>query len=478
MKGKEEQGKLKKNMRPIDVFSLALGAIIGWGCFVLPGNSFLPKAGPLGTALGMLIGAVIIIIIALSYGYLIRKFPVSGGEFVYTKATMGKTNAFICGWGMILAYWSLVPLNATALGLIARYVSVDLFPNFFQAGGALYEVAGWEVYAGEVALASVFIILMAIINIVGIKQAAWMQTAIAMTLVGGIFLVTALVFAQGPEFSNLAPGFPEMTPIGKESNWWVAIFSIVAMAPWAFIGFDCIPQSAEEYNFNHKKSTGIMIIAILLAALMYIAINTVTAVWMPWEDLLAGHHSWPTGFIVKSALGNIGLLFLGIAMFCAVVSGMNAFYIATSRLMYAMAKEGALPRTFAKLTEKSSTPKNAILFVMVLALIAPWFGREVLGWIVDMTSVGAAVVFAYTTASAAILAYRHKHKMQVFVGVLGFLFSIFFLTLLLVPGMPGYLSEQSQVALVAWVVLGIIFYFMRRRTYYKVSDDNETKEIE
>ena len=94
----EKRVKLRKVMSPVDVWGLALGAIIGWGCFVLPGSSFLPKAGPLGTATGMLIGALLIIVIALSYGYMIRKYPVSGGEFVYAKEAFGKRNAFVCGW--------------------------------------------------------------------------------------------------------------------------------------------------------------------------------------------------------------------------------------------------------------------------------------------------------------------------------------------------------------------------------------------
>ena len=256
----ENSGKFKKAMRPIDVWGLALGAIIGWGCFVLPGNAFLPKAGPAGTAAGMMIGALMIIVIALSYGYLIRKFPVSGGEFIYTKEAIGKRNAFVCGWGMILAYWSLIPLNATALALISRY----LFPGIVQQG-LLYQIAGWDVYAGEVVLASAFIIIMAIVNIRGIKQAAWLQTAIALTLVAGIFMVTFLILTQGPDWSNLAPALP------TGQNWWKGVFAIVAMAPWAFIGFDCIPQSAEEYNFNHKKSTRIMVLAISIAALLYIA---------------------------------------------------------------------------------------------------------------------------------------------------------------------------------------------------------------
>ena len=441
-------------MRPIDVWGLALGAIIGWGCFVLPGSAFLPKAGPLGTALGMMIGALLIIVIALSYGYLIRKYPVSGGEFVYTKEAIGKRNAFVCGWGMILAYWSLIPLNATALALISRY----LFPGIVQ-WGLLYQIAGWDVYAGEVILASFFIVAMALLNIRGIKQAAWTQTAIALTLVGCICLVSFLILG-GADWSNFGPGFP------KGTNWWKGVFSIVAMAPWAFIGFDCIPQSAEEYNFSHKKSTSIMITAILFAALLYISICTVTAVGVKsWQELLADQHNWPTGFVVRNVLGLAGLTVLGIAMFCAVVSGMNAFYISTSRLMYAMAKEGSLPQWFEKLSPKYGTPRNAILFTMAASLFAPWFGREILLWIVDMTSVGAAIVFAYTTASAAIIAKRKGDWIQMGTGIMGCIFSLFFLSLLIIPGMPGYLTFQSRVVLLVWIAIGFIFYLKIRKTY-------------
>ena len=452
----ESNGNFKKDMRPIDVWGLALGAIIGWGCFVLPGSAFLPKAGPLGTMAGMLIGALLIIVIALSYGYLIRRYPLSGGEFIYTKEAIGKRNAFVCGWGMILAYWSLIPLNATALALISRY----LFPGIVQ-WGLLYQIAGWDVYAGEVIMASAFIIIMAIINIRGIKQAAWLQTAIALTLVGCICIVTFLVMGMS-DWSNLEPGFPD----GR--RWWKGVFSIVAMAPWAFIGFDCIPQSAEEYNFSHKKSTGIMISAILAAAILYIAVCAMTAVGLkPWQELLADHVNWPTGHVVRNTLGRVGLTVLGIAMFCAVVSGMNAFYISTSRLMYAMANEGSLPKWFAKLSPKYGTPKNGIIFTMCASLFAPWFGREILIWIVDMTSVGAAIVFAYTTASAAIIARKKNDKLQMWIGWIGCIFSLFFLSLLIVPGMPGYLSFQSRVVLLAWIAIGVVFYLIIRKNYVK-----------
>ncbi|MBO5979897.1 MAG: APC family permease [Bacteroidales bacterium] len=452
----EKRVKLRKVMSPVDVWGLALGAIIGWGCFVLPGTTFLPKAGPAGTAMGMLIGALLIIVIAISYGYLIRNYPLSGGEFVYTKEAIGKRNAFVCGWSMILAYWSLIPLNATALALISRY----LFPGIIQQG-FLYQIAGWDVYAGEVVLASVAIIVMALINIRGIKQAAWMQTAIALTLVGCILIITFLVFSVS-DWSNMNPGFPD----GR--RWWRGVFSIVAMAPWAFIGFDCIPQSAEEYNFSHKKSTFIMISAIVVAAILYIAVCAVTAVGVePWQELLERRNNWPTGFVVRNTIGLAGIIVLGIAMFCAVVSGMNAFYISTSRLMYAMANEGSLPKWFGKLSRKYGTPINAIIFTMVMSLFAPWFGREILIWIVDMTSVGAAIVFAYTTASAAIIGKRNGHLKNTVTGIIGCIFSLFFLSLLVIPGMPGYLSFQSRIVLLIWIAIGVAFYFIIRKSYVK-----------
>ncbi len=440
-------------MKPIDVCALALGAIIGWGCFVLPGNAFLPKAGPAGMALGMLIGAGLILVIAFCYGYLLRNFPVSGGEFVYTKIFFGKGHAFICGWAMVLAYWSLIPLNATAIGLISR----NLFPVL--QFGELYEVAGWPVYTGELLTAIFFIVLIGIINIWGMKKAAWTQTFVALVLVGAIVLLAALALGQNPDFRNLTPGFPA----GVQK--WDAVFAIVAMAPWAFIGFDCIPQAAEEYDFKPKFGTLILVIAVVVAALLYMTVNTITAVMMPWQELLDAGHSWPTGYVVATYIGKIGLWILGIAMFCAVFSGMNAFYMATSRLIYAMAKDNALPAWLGHLNKRSS-PNYAIIFIMVLSLLAPWFGREVLGWIVDMTSVGASIVFAYTCAASAMLAKKRRQPFRIALGVLGFLFSIFFIVLLMVPGMPGFLSLPSWTSLGVWTLMGVAFFMVIKKKYY------------
>ena len=104
---------------------------------------------------------------------------------------------------------------------------------------------------------------------------------------------------------------------------------------------------------------------------------------------------------------------------------------------------------------------------MGASLFAPWFGREILIWIVDMTSVGAAIVFAYTTASAAIISKRHGDKGHMWLGFVGCLCSLFFLSLLIIPGMPGYLSFQSRVVLLIWIAVGVLFYLKIRKTYVR-----------
>ena len=113
---KEKETKtLQRQLSPMHVWALAFGCIIGWGSFVNPGKKFLPNSGVAGTAIAMALGAVVMIIIAASYAYMIPKYPRAGGEFTFTKECFGKKTAFVCGWFLIAAYLTNVPMNSTAM---------------------------------------------------------------------------------------------------------------------------------------------------------------------------------------------------------------------------------------------------------------------------------------------------------------------------------------------------------------------------
>lgn len=363
----------------------------------MPGDTLLPKAGPIGAFIGLALGALMIVIISFSYSYLIGKYLVTGGSFIYTDTAFGKTHAFLCGWFIAIAYWALISMNTTA---------------------------------------------------------------VAMGLVGSILVIASVILIGGVEWSNLQPYFaPEKTTLGS-------IFAVTALAPWAYVGFDCIPQASEEYAFSNKKTKVLLISSVSMAALMYMIMNIATAVVEPWQQYIVDNKAWPTGAAVESLIGTFGLILLAIAMLCGIISGLNAFYLSGSRLLYSMAIAEAIPKSFSKLDSKHHVPRTAIIFMMTLAIIAPFFGREVLGWLVDMTSVGAGMGFTYTCASALKIAKREGDKDQVIISAIGLAFATFFMLLLVIPKSPGFLSIQAWGFLLVWFAIGAVFFFLNRKRYY------------
>ena len=287
-----------------------------------------------------------------------------------------------------------------------------------------------------------------------------------MLWLGGLLIITiAALVNPNVSFSNLKPGFyPGNAPMA-------GILAVVAVAPWAFVGFDTIPQAAEEFKFSTKKTKTLMILSILFGAAVYVVLNTVTAATIPngyesWvayiDDMpnLSGLISLPTFHAGFQLLGTAGVIFLGIAVLGAILSGIIGFFMATSRLLYSMSKERVLPGWFGELHEKYKTPAHAILFVLIIALIAPFFGRTALGWIVDMSSIGAAIGYGYTSLAAYKFAKKENNTWIMTTGIIGGIMGVLFIVLLLVP-IPMFncsLRKESYICLIAWILLGSAFY--------------------
>ena len=130
-----------------------------------------------------------------------------------------------------------------------------------------------------------------------------------------------------------------------------------------------------------------------------------------------------------------------------------------------MSKERVLPGWFGKLHAKYRTPANAIVFVLVIALAAPFFGRTALGWIVDMSSIGAAIGYGYTSLAALRFAVKENDKGIMVTGIIGTIMSAVFMVLLLVPipGLNTSLVRESYICLAAWIVTGVLFFFIAKR---------------
>ncbi|WP_181347243.1 APC family permease [Thalassobacillus sp. CUG 92003] len=466
---RRERQKLERSLKPHWVWAIAFGSAIGWGAFVLP-TDWIGQAGPLGVVIGILLGAALMIVIGVSYGFLIDKFPVTGGEFAYAYIGFGRLFAFIAGWFLTLGYLCIVALNASALALLAKF----LFPNFVEQG-YLYTVADYEVYIVQILIASLALIIFAILNIRGASFSGRTQFGFSMVLILGILILgVGAIISEDPSLANLDPVFkPGQTSIAS-------ILTILALAPFAYVGFDNIPQAAEEFKFNSKKAFGLIVWSLVAAGLAYSIMNIIAASVMPWQALLSQTENsvWGTGDAIESYMGRTGVFIIAIAVSMGIFTGLNGFYISSSRLTFAMGRARILPNAFRSLHSKYHTPYVGILFTMAICLIAPWFGREALLWVVDMSSTGVAIAYFFTTATA--YKYFRWSKGETssrietvspgrkLLSLVGLISSLGFLALLLLPFSPASLGIQSYIALALWMILGIIFYLFNKQRYNSI----------
>ncbi len=500
-------GSLQRRLNPMHVWAIAFGCVIGWGSFINPGKKFLTNSGVAGTAIAMILGALVMIIIAFSYAYMVPKYPKAGGEFTFTKNCFGKNMAFVCGWFLTVAYLTNVPMNSTAIGLIVDGLDGDA--NILQWGFS-YEIAGFSIHLGEILLAMLILVLFGYLNIIGVKKAAVVQTILSSLLVICVFtlFVAALVSSKAKGI-NMEPvwGFDKTAALNaakdagitkdtivasgfatKNSSQFAhagtagilsAILATFAIAPWAYVGFDAIPQAAEEFNFSFKKVSFIMMIAIVFGCFVYVSNNTVAAAALEnWPDrVIAGE--WVVLIAAEELLGGFGKVLVGLGVSCAVLSGIMGFYLASSRLMYSMSREGYLPAWFGKVDRKYGTPKNAMIFCVIVSLSGPILGREALGWFVDMSAIGASIGYLFTSASTLITMKRDGDGSRFLkvMGIVGIIFSVTFIILQLVPipGLSGvHFGKESYIMLGVWVLLGLLFYAKQIKTINSTSDESQT----
>ena len=478
---KRGNGELKRELNPMHVWAIAFGCIIGWGSFINPGKKFLPNSGVAGTAIAMVLGAAVMIIIAFSYAYMVPKYPKAGGEFTFTKECFGKYAAYFCGWFLVAAYLTNVPMNSTAIALIVDGLDG---PADILKWGFHYSIAGFDVWAGEMLFAMAVLLIFGMLSIFGVQKAGFVQTVLAgMLALSAFTLCVAGIVSSKAKGVNMAPvwGFDKAaaTAAGSVSGSMEgfahagtsgiisAILATFAIAPWAYVGFDTIPQAAEEFNFSYRKVMKIMVIAIMFGCFVYTSNNTVSAAALEnWpERVMAGE--WVLLVAAEELLGTFGKVLIGIGVSCAVLSGIMGFYLASSRLMYSMSREGFLPAWFGEVDEKYNTPRNAMLFCMAVSLSGPILGREALGWFVDMSAIGASIGYFFTCAAAIVTMKRDKDgsKTLKVLATVGVCFSVAFMILQLVPipGLSGvHFGKESYIMLLIWIALGAVFCVRRK----------------
>lgn len=460
----QKKSEFNKVLNAWDILVIAFGAMIGWGWVVSTGG-WIEKGGVIGAALGFAIGGIMIFFVGLTYAELTAAMPQCGGEHVFSYRAMGATGSFICTWMIVLGYVSVACFEACAFPTIITY----LWPGFLK--GYMYTVAGFDIYASWLITAIVIAFLIMMINIIGAKTAAILQTVLTCIIGGaGILLIVASVI--NGTVDNLDGQIFAGTTTGVNIK---AIIGVAAMSPFYFIGFDVIPQAAEEINVPPKKIGNILILSVVLAVIFYAFVIIAVGFVMNPGDIIASQEA--TGLVTADAMAaafntKIMAKVIIVGGMCGIVTSWNSFLLGGSRAMYSMAESYMIPKFFAKLHPKHKTPVNALILIGILTMLAPFAGRKMLVWISDAGNFGCCFAYCMVALSFMILRKKepdmsrpYKVPCYKFFGTMAVIMSGFMVAMYCVPGSGGNLILQEWLMVLGWSALGVVFYVVCKVKY-------------
>ena len=447
----------RQNLNGISVWALAFGCVIGWGSFVMPGTTFLPDSGPLGTTVGIVISALIVLFACANYSYLMSRNPVPGGSYTFTRGVLGEDHAFLAAWALEIAYLSLLWANATAVILLFRYIFGDALQ-----WGFLYRFAGYDVYLGEVFVTILILIVFGTIDCFCKKITNIIRVIFGITMFASVVVLFVAILAKTGASHMFTPRFSTGGSAGMQ------ILNIVVLAPWLFVGFETVTHSVEDIHFPVRRMFLYAGLAIVTGMIVYIFLNLTAAASVPagyadWAEYMAdlknlsGYKGLPVLHNAHAILGQWGVVLVVIAAGSTLTTSIFGFHRAASRVVKTMADGRLLPAMFAKVN-RAGVPVNADILVVILSLPIPLLGRTAIGWNVDVSTLSVSIVYVYISICCIMTAEGNRRVLiNGLCGAVSFILIFFFL---LMPNMfaKNALALESYLIFAGWSLVGILYY--------------------
>ena len=461
----------KSNIKSISIFgafALSIGTAIGWGSFVVTGSSFVSKAGPIGSIIGLIIGMLIMMVVAYNYHYLMNKYPdTNGGIYSFAKYTIGSDHAFLVSWFLIITYSAILWANASSFSLFAGYISRFLFDgrNVFEFGFH-YVIGGYHVWLGEILLSAFFVFLFGGLCLLRKQIATRIQFGLVSIFIAIIIagFIIAAVMHQG----GVASYKPDFAP--NEDNGFVQIFRVITMTPWAFIGFESISHSSKNFIFAHKKVFLIFAASLVISAVLYIfmcelCVSCFPSEYANWYEYLTSTHQLsgldgiPAFYVMHRYIGIPGVVMFLICLFAIIATSLIGNIYVLAGLISTMARNGMLPKMLTK-KDKNDNHVSAIIFVVTLTFIMIFFGRVLIGWIVDVSNICGIIVYSYIAVIAMYQAKKDHDKLAWVVGLIGLIIGVGFALTTVVSSITSvdWIESESILVFFIWAVLGFGYY--------------------
>ncbi|MBU2647939.1 APC family permease [bacterium] len=426
----EEKSSLVKGLTLLTMFTLISGAMVGMAWAVLA-NVMLDRAGP-AVGLSILIAAVLSLFIGLCYAELCAAMPRAGGEYIYVKRGLGKFPGFFAGWILILAYASMMPGECIILGKLIHGIDPTLSPALTGALIAVFFTA---------------------INLLGVKISGRVQFLFTLILFAGILIYVAAALPK-LQLANFQPVF------GRGMG---GVFLMVPLSMLAFMGFDILPQAAEEVNAPIRKMVFLIPASIVFVAFFYFMVTVANAGLVPWESLAKSTDNIPIMEPVKIALGEKGVIIILAAGICGLLTTMNAFMLGGSRLLMAMAMDGEIPTALAYIHPRFRTPSVALIFLGIMGIVGSYFTKL----IVLFDTAASAVLLCYVLVVVSLMMLRRKEPdLERPYRTWGYPVVPVLAIIAIVPAWLISLALLNTFAIgvyIGWMVLGGLYFVVFRR---------------
>jgi APA family basic amino acid/polyamine antiporter len=441
----DHEGGLKRAVGSLDLTALGIGAVIGTGIFVVIGEG-IGKAGP-AVILSFALAGLTCLFSALSYAELSSSIPVAGSAYTYAYATLGELVAWIIGWDLILEYG--VSVAAVAVGWGGNL-------NEFLQNAFDYElpksISTAREDGGVLNLPAVFIVVAVMLLLSrGVRETAranFVMVGVKLTILA-FFIVVA--FAAAFSTDNLKPFAPQELH---------GVVSAAAVIFFAYIGFDAVSTGAEEAR-NPKRDLPIAIVgSLMICTVIYVVVAIAAAGSLNAKALAASDA--PLAQALDEGAGiSWAASVMAFGALVAITSVLLTVFYGQTRIFFAMARDGLMPRGIAKVNPRTGTPVALTVglgtLIACLAAVAP------LGEIVKLVNIGTLFAFFLVNIGVIILRRTHPDMERPFRVPLVPVFPLIGcgLIIYLVTTLPG----ETWIRFVVWLVVGLIIYFVYGRNH-------------
>ncbi len=459
----------KRTLGPLSLISLGIGSVVGAGIFVQTGQAAALYGGP-AIAISFIISGIACLLAGLCYAELAAMIPVSGSAYTYTYGSLGEIFAWIVGWCLILEYL----FSGAAVAVSWSGATRDILAEFnlvlppVMASAPLDVVNGHLVTTGAlINFPAVFISLaLTYVLYIGIKESAHFNNLMVLIKVGVLLALIGYgmwYFSGHSELvrANWTPFIPANSGVFGEHGW-SGIFRGAGAIFFAYVGFDCVSSAAQETK-NPQRDLPIGLLGtLLIVSFLFIAVSLVLTGLVHYSKL-----NVDAPFIYALQQVQAPALFrylIEAATLAGLTSVILVSLLGQPRIFFAMAKDGLLPATFAKIHPKHGTPHVTTWITgIACAVISGLFPLNLLG---ELISIGTLLAFALVCAGVLVLRRTEPQAPRSFrtpwvpfVPILGIVICI---------AQMFALPTITWLNLTIWLALGFMVYFGYSRQHSKL----------